>query len=101
MAGDPPSGPAPLFDADSCPRLAPGVKLVHDDVRGQWILNAPERVLLLDDIAHAIVSRIDGKRPLTEICDGLAAAYDAPREMIGADVLELVRDLARRGFLRG
>lgn len=101
MAADSPSSsPAPLLTEDSCLRLARGVKLVRDEVRDQWILNAPERVLLLDDVAYAIVSHIDGERPLAEICDRLAVAYDAPRETIGADVLELVRDLALRGFVR-
>ncbi len=94
------SPPFPTLKDDSCPRLARGVKLVRDEVRGQWLLNAPERVLLLDDIAHAILSRIDGERPLAEICDALAATYEAPRDVIGADVMELVRDLALRGFLR-
>lgn len=100
MDQDRASTPSLTLKEDSCPRLAQGVKLVRDEVRGQWILNAPERVLLLDDIAYAILSRIDGQRPLAEICDALATAYEAPRDVIGADVLELVRDLSLRGFVR-
>lgn len=100
MDRDRASPPSLTLKEDSCPRLAQGVKLVRDEMRGQWLLNAPERVLLLDDIAHAILSHIDGRRSLAEICDLLAAAYEAPRDTISADVHELVRDLILRGFLR-
>lgn len=82
----------------SAPRLKRGVKLTHDAARGSWVLLAPERVLVLDEIAHAILSRCDG-RDMDAICDDLAAAYDAPRDEIAADVETLLADLAAKGYV--
>ncbi|MFA5123317.1 pyrroloquinoline quinone biosynthesis peptide chaperone PqqD [Zavarzinia sp.] len=82
------------------PRLAPGVRLAFDGKRGQWLLQAPERVVVLDEIAHAVVSRIDGKLSLDAVIDALAADYDADRREIEGDVKDLVADLAARGVLR-
>lgn len=85
---------------DQCrPALARGVKMRHDPAREQWILNAPERVLVLDEIARAILSRCDGTAPFCGICDALVLAYDAPRDEIRADVAALLQDLRARGFV--
>ena len=39
----------------SVPRLARGTRLQFDKHRDQWIVQAPERVFVLDPIAHEIV----------------------------------------------
>ncbi len=80
-------------------RLQPFARPRFDEVRGQWIINAPERVLVLDDTAKAIVDALDG-RTLKDIIDGLAVQYDAPRDAIAADVLSFVSELNDKRLVR-
>lgn len=91
---------APQIDPASRPALAHGVKMRHDETRGQWMLNAPERVLLLDEIAHAILSRCDGERSVDALCRDLALEFAAPQEIIQADVMEMLAGMLDRGFIR-
>lgn len=82
-------------------RLAPGVMLRHDRLRGQWMLMAPERLLVLDDLALAVVRAATGPEAgaVADAIDRLAVEYDAPRAEIAADVLELLTDLRNTGYL--
>ncbi len=89
-----------IVSETSCPALARGVKMRFDEARAQWLLNAPERVLLLDEIAHAILSRCDGGSSVSALCRQLALDFGAPQEIIQADVTELLQDLLHRGFIR-
>ena len=84
----------------SCPRFAHGVKMRFDEARQQWMLNAPERVLMLDEIAHAILSRCDGERTVDALCRELALEFAAPQEIIQADVMEMLQEMLHRGFIR-
>jgi pyrroloquinoline quinone biosynthesis protein D len=43
-------------------KLARGVRLRRDDIRGQTVLLAPELAMALDEIAIKIVEALDGKR---------------------------------------
>lgn len=81
-------------------RLAPGVILRHDRTRGQWMLLGPERLLVLDETALEVVRACtaDGATVGSGI-DSLAAAFDAPRAEIAADVLETLQDMLNRGFI--
>jgi len=81
---------------DCVPRLRPAVQLKHDSARGQWILLAPERVVVPDETALAVVSRVDGTRDLDSIVAELAAEYDAPQDVLRKDVGELLADLIDR-----
>lgn len=83
----------------SVPALPRHVKLRFDQARGRWIVNAPERVLVPDAIALAILERCDGQRDVAAIADDLSARYSAPRAEILADVIEMLQDLADKGFL--
>ncbi|TVS00148.1 MAG: pyrroloquinoline quinone biosynthesis peptide chaperone PqqD [Rhodospirillales bacterium] len=91
---------ADALGADSVPRLGRGVRLKDDAARGGWVLLAPERVLVLDDTAHAVLQRLDGKRTVRDIADSLAAEYDAPGGAILRDSLALLRDLAAKGLVK-
>lgn len=83
------------------PRLARHARLRHDAARGQWVLLAPERVLVLDETAQAILSRLDGERDVPVIAALLAAEYDAPAEEIARDVREVLEDLRVQGLIEG
>lgn len=81
------------------PRFAPHVRFKFDRRRGQWIVLAPERLLLPDENAVEILKRCTGEATLADIIDQLSVEFDAPRGEIAVDVLELVRDLADKGIL--
>ena len=85
-------------------RLAAGVMLRYDRRREQWMLIAPERLLVLDEMALAIVRACCtdpelGSGVVGTVIDRLAAEYDAPRGEIAADVLELLTNLRNTGYL--
>jgi pyrroloquinoline quinone biosynthesis protein D len=88
-----------IVESGSLPRLPQHVKLRFDQRRSRWIVLAPERVLLPDEIAVEILKRCDGKTNFSAIVDGLAAVYEASAEEIGEDVAEMLQDLADKGFV--
>ena len=88
-----------IVEDASLPRLPRHVKLRFDQRRDRWIVPAPERVLMPDEIAVKILKRCDGKTSVSAIVANLAAAYEAPAEEIGKDVAEMLQDLADKGFV--
>lgn len=57
------------------PRLATHARLRWDPVRRRQVLLAPERVLVLNETAAAILARCDGLRSVADITADLAARY--------------------------
>jgi pyrroloquinoline quinone biosynthesis protein D len=80
-----------LVAEQSVPRLPTGVRLKFDKPRDQWVVLAPERMFQLDAVAHEIVKRCDGAATVAAIADELAAAFEAPREVILKDVVALLQ----------
>lgn len=80
-------------------RLARGVRLREDPVRGQTVLLAPERALALDEIAVAIVKALDGTRDLDTIAADFARQFEAPKEQVLADVIAFIREFSDRRLL--
>lgn len=76
------------------PALPRGVRLHADRVRGATVLLAPERVLTIDAVGEAILTRVDGRRSIAEIAEDLARSFAAPREVIEPDVIDFLADLA-------
>jgi pyrroloquinoline quinone biosynthesis protein D len=89
-----------VTDDAAIPALAVGVKLRFDPTRQAWVILAPERLFLPDEQAVAILTLVDGARSLSAILDDLAARFDAPRDVIAADVAAMLQDLADKGVLR-
>lgn len=83
----------------SVPRLAPQIKLRFDEARKRWTLLAPERVLVPDEIAVEILKLCDGTATVAGISDTLAAKFEAPREDVSRDVIEMLQELANKGML--
>ncbi|GLR78317.1 pyrroloquinoline quinone biosynthesis peptide chaperone PqqD (plasmid) [Azospirillum oryzae] len=82
-------------------RLAPGVMLRNDRRREQWMLMGPERLLVLDEMALAIVRACVGPE-IADVAAGidrLTVEYDAPRTEVAADVLEMLTDLRNKGYV--
>lgn len=84
---------------ETVPKLPRGVRLRQDPESGDWVLLAPERILKLDDIAHAILSRVDGETPFRALVDDLASAFEADRAQVEADSRELLLQIAERRLL--
>ena len=91
--------PPPSIAPDARPKLPRGVRLVHSEAQGGWVLLAPERVFKADPIAVEIVKRCTGETTFAAIVDDLASAFKAPRERILADVTTLLRGLADKKLL--
>src|SRR5215468_4052007 len=91
------SDPSTVIAAEA--RLRRGVRLVHNEAQGGWVLLAPERVFKADPIAAEIIKRCTGEVTFGELVDDLAKTYAAPREKILADVGTLLRGLADKKLL--
>ncbi len=84
----------------SQPRLPRGVRLVHNEAQGGWVLLAPERVFKADAIAHEILKRCTGEATVEQIVDDLAKTFaGAPRDRIHDDVVKLIGGLADKKLL--
>jgi pyrroloquinoline quinone biosynthesis protein D len=91
--------PATTISPDALPRLPRGVRLVHNEAQGGWVLLAPERVFKADAIAAEIIKRCTGEATFAAIIDDLVNTFSAPRERIVADVSMILRTLADRKLL--
>jgi pyrroloquinoline quinone biosynthesis protein D len=84
---------------DARPRLPRGVRLVHNEAQGGFVLLAPERVFKADAIAAEILKRCTGEATVAAIVDDLAKTFTAPRELILTDVTKLLGSLADKRLL--
>ena len=83
----------------SVPRLPRGVRLKFDKPRSQWVLLAPEKMFVLDDIALEIIKCCDGDATIAVITDDLTVRFEAPREAVLKDVLTLLQSFADKGVI--
>jgi len=90
-----------IVDRATKPHMPRYLKLRHDPGRDRWVLLAPERILTPDNTAVAVLQLCDGARTVEDIAAKLADEYSAPADVIAADVLELLQDLADKGYIKG
>jgi pyrroloquinoline quinone biosynthesis protein D len=90
---------ASVIAPEARPRLPRGVRLVHNEAQGGWVLLAPERVFKADAVSVEVLKRCTGEATFAAIVDDLATAFEAPRERIQADVTTLLRGLADKRLL--
>jgi pyrroloquinoline quinone biosynthesis protein D len=85
---------------ENIPKLPRHAKLRYDEARKKWIINAPERVFELDEIAGEVMQLVNGVSSVSEIIDSLLKKYEgAPRDVITKDVLTMLQPLAEKGFI--
>ena len=84
----------------SVPELPRHVRLQFDALRDKWVVLAPEKVLWPDEISVEILKRCDGRSPVGGIVDSLAAAYDAGRGEVAADVIEFLQGWSDQRLLQ-
>ena len=86
--------------SDTVPVLPRHAKLRYDEARKKFIINAPERVFELDEIASEIMQLVDGLLSLKGIVKELLKKYkEASEEEITTDVLSMLQSLADKGFI--
>ncbi len=82
------------------PKLPRHAKLRYDEARKKWIINAPERVFELDEIASEIMQLVDGLLSINGIVKELLKKFkEASEEEITTDVLSMLQSLADKGFI--
>jgi pyrroloquinoline quinone biosynthesis protein D len=79
-------------------RLAKGVRLQIDSATGKSVLLFPEGIVELNETAHEILVRCDG-RTLSEIVRALAEDFDADQAALATDVRETLTDLQQRNLI--
>jgi pyrroloquinoline quinone biosynthesis protein D len=84
------------LDGSCVPQFSRGYRLREDKARGRWVILAPERLFELDDTAVETLRLVDGVRTVDGIIDALAAKFDAPRDVIAADVTAMLAGLRER-----
>ena len=80
------------------PSLTKGVRLQVDSTEGKSVLLYPEGIVELNETAHEILSRCDG-RTVGEIVCELSEEYDVGSNALGADVRDTLSDLEWRKLI--
>lgn len=89
-----------LLEKNDIPKLPRHAKLRYDQARKKWIINAPERVFELDDIAGEIMQLVDGVLSIEKIVEKLLKKFtEAPKEEVSLDVISMLQSLADKGFV--
>ena len=82
------------------PKLPRHAKLRFDEARKKWIINAPERVFELDEIAAEVMQLVNGEASIIDIVDILVKKFEgASKEVVKKDVLSMLQPLAEKGFI--
>ena len=88
------------LNENDIPKLPRHAKLRFDEARNKWIINAPERVFELDEIAAEVMQLVNGKSSISEIVEILVKKFDgATQEIVKKDVLSMLQPLAEKGFI--
>jgi pyrroloquinoline quinone biosynthesis protein D len=88
-----------LVDEATRLRFAPHVRFKFDERRARWVVLAPERMLLPDEIAVEVLHLCTGKARVADIVDEFTTKFEAPRDEIASDVIAVLQDLADKGVL--
>jgi pyrroloquinoline quinone biosynthesis protein D len=80
------------------PRLAKGVRLQTDSASEKSVLLFPEGIMELNETAHEILTRCDG-RTVNDIVHALAEEYEADPAEVASDVRETLADLQQRRLI--
>ena len=84
----------------SVPKLPRHAKLRYDNARRKWIINAPERVFELDDIAGEIMQLVNSTDSIDRIVEILLKKFkEAQKEEVSKDVISMLQTLADKGFI--
>ena len=88
-----------LIEAASVPAFPRHVKFHFNKQREQWVILAPERLLVPDETSVEILKMCDGTATVQTIVGKLVEKFNAPADVITKDVIRMLQDLADKGFL--
>ena len=88
-----------VIEAVSVPMFPRHVKFHFNKQREQWVILAPERLLVPDETSVEILRLCDGVMSVNGIVGKLVEKYNAPHDVILKDVTAMLQDLADKGFL--
>jgi len=88
-----------VIEGASVPAFPRHVKFHFNKQREQWVILAPERLLVPDETSIEILKMCDGKTSVDGIVGRLVEKYNAPHDVILSDVIRMLQDLADKGFL--
>src|SRR4051794_1702544 len=83
-----------VLEPASVPRFPRGTRFRFDATRNAWVILAPERLMMPDEIATEVLKLVDGDRTIAAIAEQLATKFNAPQDEILADVLTMLQELA-------
>ena len=83
------------------PQLAAKVRLRYDRISDRYMLLYPEKGLVLNPTAAAVVELCNGENTVGAIVEELAAKYGHDAAKVEREVLELLAALAARGLMQG
>ncbi len=83
-----------VIAASSVPRFPRGTRFRFDATRQAWVILAPERLLMPDEIAVEVLKLVDGERTVAAIAAEMAARFGAPHDEVLADIVSLLQELA-------
>ena len=81
------------------PKFPKHVRFRHNKARDEWVILAPERLVKLDPVAVEILKLVDGKVSVGAISTDLSKKFNAPKEVIMKDVIEMLQELSDKGFI--
>lgn len=56
-------------------------------------------IITFNEVGAEVFARLDGAHTLSQIVDEIASAYNAPREVIEADINKLIEKMKNHGLL--
>lgn len=56
-------------------------------------------IITFNEVGAEVFTRLDGTRTLSQVTDEIAAIYNAPKELIKADIEKLVEKMRNNGLL--
>lgn len=83
-----------VLEPASIPRFPRGTRFRFDPIRKAWVILAPERLMMPDEIATEVLKLVDADRTVTVIADQLAVQFGAPKDEILNDILAMLQELA-------
>jgi hypothetical protein len=86
-----------VISADSVLVLQPDVRYRAVAPETVVVRQSVPEVMVLSEVAGAILERLDGRRPLREVVDALAPLYDTDRATLERDVLAFAAELVEKG----
>ena len=86
--------------ADGRPRLVSYARLRYDRLRETWLLLAPEKIFMVDEVAAAILERCDGQRTVDEIAGEMLDLFHGDAVEVSRDVRDFLQNWSDKLLLR-